>query len=606
MRAALDARHVWGVVSGQIQPPAATAPQLEQERWENANNVARALIISGLDEVLVPDVAFLTKAEDIWTQLAQTYDVKNVLTLCAVRSELFTLRMHDGDKVAAFVGKFRQLRATLISLGFLMPELDAVVQLLTSLPPSYQSFVTSYGATLRDAGKAATAGQPVMISFADVVGALLQEDQSRNTSHSNSGRTKTDKVLSTSKFRPKGRGKLPAAGSSKDSQSGQVKRTGACNWCGTLGHWERECRKKKAGEPKKAEKTPQAHSVSKPSKASTSGKPPVVMTVCLSTASRVDDAWYLDSGATTHVCHNKTLMSNFVSLHTAERVLLGDELTRTGLKILGRGSCYFQLSDGKLLRIDNVLYVPDMAKHLLSVSQLMQLKRFQLTFTFDGCMLTTSGPSPSLVAKGLLEHDLHRLDMFCVPAKSVRVAERSQTALAQLWHARLGHANKDKLIKMSNLDCYREPLPKCFKDLPLCDSCIVAKQKELPFPTTVATRTTSVLDLVHADISGKIHVPSLGGSLYYLTLTDDFSRYSWTFPMKRKSDTFAYFQEWLTMVQRQTGCFLRCLRSDNGTEFVNGPFDEYLSKQGITRQLSIPYTQQQNVLLSAETKLCSA
>lgn len=193
-----------------------------------------------------------------------------------------------------------------------------------------------------------------------------------------------------------------------------------------------------------------------------------------------------------------------------------------------------------------------MAKHLLSVSQLMHLQLFDLLFTAAGCQLTRKGARAPVVCGSLVD-DLYRLDVCCQPAKSVSAVCKSRSELAQLWHARLGHANKTKLLKMAALDCYREPLPNCFKDLPLCDSCVVAKQKELPFPSQVAHRTSNVLDLVHIDISGKIHVSSLGGSNYYLTLTDDYSRYSWTYPMKRKSDTFPIFTEWLTMAQRQTG-----------------------------------------------------
>lgn len=205
------------------------------------------------------------------------------------------------------------------------------------------------------------------------------------------------------------------------------------------------------------------------------------------------------------------------------------------------------------------------------------------------------------VFKGILDHDLYGLNITCSPAAVLQPVAHSTTKNsvsatqeAVLWHARLGHVNRAKLIDMSVTECHKEPLPKCFKHLPICESCILAKEKESPFPNAPAHRATEVLELVHADISGKIHEPSLGGSRYFFTLTDDYSRYTWTFPMRAKSDTFSYFQDWLTTAQRQTGKLLKILRTDNGTEFVNSFFDDFLQEAGILRQLTAPYTPQQN------------
>lgn len=116
---------------------------------------------------------------------------------------------------------------------------------------------------------------------------------------------------------------------------------------------------------------------------------------------------------------------------------------------------------------------------------------------------------------------------------------------------------------------------------------------------TIATDTcwqnisSSWVSVSAFDISGRLQVPSLGGSAE-ISLTDDFSRYTWPYPMQRKSDTFLTFQEWLLMVQRQTGRLLKIFRSDNGGEFVSNAFTQFLSDNGIVHQLIVPYTQQQN------------
>lgn len=48
------------------------------------------------------------------------------------------------------------------------------------------------------------------------------------------------------------------------------------------------------------------------------------------------------------------------------------------------------------------------------------------------------------------------------------------------------------------------------------------------------------------------------------------------------------------LVEKQTEKKIKAFRSDNGREFLNKQFDEFLNKNGIKRQLSVPYTPQQN------------
>ncbi|SDA00183.1 BZ3501_MvSof-1269-A2-R1_Chr2-2g04470 [Microbotryum saponariae] len=87
---------------------------------------------------------------------------------------------------------------------------------------------------------------------------------------------------------------------------------------------------------------------------------------------------------------------------------------------------------------------------------------------------------------------------------------------------------------------------------------------------------------------------SLGGARYALVIVDNHSRYLWAIPMSHKSDTFAAFKSWLAKVEHSTSCKVLAVRLDNGGEFMSNKFSRFLDEQGITRQLSIPDTPQQN------------
>jgi transposase InsO family protein len=86
----------------------------------------------------------------------------------------------------------------------------------------------------------------------------------------------------------------------------------------------------------------------------------------------------------------------------------------------------------------------------------------------------------------------------------------------------------------------------------------------------------------------------LGGWEYYVTFIDDHSVKTWIFFLKTKSEVFKRFQEFKALVENQTGRKIKVLRSDNGGEYTSTKFAEFCIKQGIRRQLTVPYNPQQN------------
>ena len=107
-------------------------------------------------------------------------------------------------------------------------------------------------------------------------------------------------------------------------------------------------------------------------------------------------------------------------------------------------------------------------------------------------------------------------------------------------------------------------------------------------------RTKQILELVHSDVFGPVKVPSLGKSVYYVPFIDDFSRNTWIYFLKKKSQFFDRFKEFKTLVENQTEKKIKVLRTDNGGEFCSKEFEEFCKKFGIAWQKNTPYTPQQN------------
>ena len=132
------------------------------------------------------------------------------------------------------------------------------------------------------------------------------------------------------------------------------------------------------------------------------------------------------------------------------------------------------------------------------------------------------------------------------------------------------------------------------KEQKFCEPCIDGKHHRQPFPKTGGERSTELLGIVHSDVCGKTETKSLGGAEYFVTFMDDQSRYVWTYVLKHESEVFKKFSEWKAMVERSSGMKLKKFRTGNGGEYTSNEFEEYLRKDGVKHETSVPKNPQQN------------
>ncbi|XP_063368169.1 uncharacterized protein LOC134656539 [Cydia amplana] len=127
-----------------------------------------------------------------------------------------------------------------------------------------------------------------------------------------------------------------------------------------------------------------------------------------------------------------------------------------------------------------------------------------------------------------------------------------------------------------------------------CEACLKGKMATKPFPKASSSRTTQPLQLIHSDVCGPLPEASWGGARYLVTFTDDFTRKTFGYLMKNKSQVMSYFIQFKALVEKQLNLPIKCLRSDNGKEYCNLNFTEYLQKHGIIHQTTVPYSSSQN------------
>ena len=99
---------------------------------------------------------------------------------------------------------------------------------------------------------------------------------------------------------------------------------------------------------------------------------------------------------------------------------------------------------------------------------------------------------------------------------------------------------------------------------------------------------------MHSDVCGPMSIQARGGYEYFITFTDDYSRFGYVYLMKWKFETFEKFKEFRAEVENQLGKRIKAIRSDRGGKYLLGDFKDYLTKNGIVSQLTAPETPQQN------------
>ena len=130
---------------------------------------------------------------------------------------------------------------------------------------------------------------------------------------------------------------------------------------------------------------------------------------------------------------------------------------------------------------------------------------------------------------------------------------------------------------------------------------MMGKTTQLPFSNSTSC-TTSPLEIVHSDVWGPAPSTSINGHRYYLIFMDDFTRFTWFFPLKHKSQVLSSFQHFKHTMENLLKTSIKILQTDCGGEDTNNEFRYFCSNFGVLHQFTCPHTSQQNGV--SERKHC--
>ena len=300
-----------------------------------------------------------------------------------------------------------------------------------------------------------------------------------------------------------------------------------------------------------------------------------------------DDPWYADSGTNNHVTNDVVNLSLHEPYNGEDSVAISNGF---GLPIQNTGSLTLQTPSSSL-NLKHVLHCPMAMANLLFINQfcldndcffILTNSHYFIKYNKTGTTLLEGLSEGGLYPIHLKKHLVNKF-RACVALFGVKTS-------LDVWHARLGHPSSQ--ITKRVVSTFQLPMAGSLNIDHVCSHCQLGKIRQLSFLDSTRV-STCPLELIHSDVWVS-PVVSRDGSQYYVIFIDDYSRFTWMYPLFNKSDVFSCFVKFKAVVENLFSCHIKKFQSDNGGEYVSKQFISFFDTIGILHRLTCPYTSQQN------------
>jgi hypothetical protein len=245
--------------------------------------------------------------------------------------------------------------------------------------------------------------------------------------------------------------------------------------------------------------------------------------------------WCVDSGCSKHMTGRKQIFDSLDERKEGTVTFGNDQSAR----IVGRGTVCLN----KDIMAENVLLVENMEHNLLSVSQTCD-KGNLMIFDSKQCQIRDVKTNQLVGTTTRTSNNIYILDE---KDENCYLGHEDES---WLWHKRLGHINFDNLIQLNKKEAIRNlPVIKNLSNS-ICKQCQHGKQTRVKFKTKEYS-TTKPLEIIHADVCGPMRTTCLNGERYFMLFVDDFTRMTWLFLLKKKSETFSCFQVFKELTENE-------------------------------------------------------
>uniref|UniRef100_A0A2N9HH98 Integrase catalytic domain-containing protein n=1 Tax=Fagus sylvatica TaxID=28930 RepID=A0A2N9HH98_FAGSY len=509
------------------------------KQWKARDQALKTLINATLSPSAITLVIGQTTAQGVWQVLERRYTSLSRTHILSLKAELDRVKKSTTETITVYLDRVKEIRDKLGSVGVIVDDEDLLHTVLKGLPAEYDPFCSA----MRTRDRA--------ISCEELHVLLTSEEESKkNVKHGGNDQPHMAMAATHSQFfTPTTNNPLPLLSAPWNRGRGGrgTSQRPQCQICGKTGHLALDC-------------------FHRMNFAYQGRQPPAKLAAIASTAmSSAINAPYSNQGT------DQVTVGNGQSL----------PITHTGNSQLYASSHLFKLR--------KILHVPSMSSNLLSVHRFC--KDNNASFYFDASKFRIKDLSSGrLLYNGPSEHGLYPIHGAILPASSPKLFHTSAvSSSSQLWHNRLGHPQQS-VVKHVLQNKLRLPVSNTTS---LCIHCLEGKMHKLPFPNSVSI-TSHPLEIVHSDVWGPAPITSNNETRYYVTFVDDFTRFTWFFPLQSKSQVLSSFMHFKSTMENLLSCKLKILRTDCGGEYTKHDFQSFCSSTGVFHQFTCPHTSQQN------------
>eukprot|EP00253_Pinus_taeda_P004754 PITA_04754 len=378
-------------VRGNVVEPPSNASVAARNKWKTKEVKAKKIIWDSIDKCLVAYIFDLNTSKEIYDRLVSLFKVNDAKQVLFLRNKLKEIKKGKDESMQTYFLRITEIRNDLLSIGETITDREMVLTTLGGLPSKWYVFRTTL------------LNNNVIPSFEELMARCIQEetkdshwDDDQNPSHSNQ---RNDKFSSRGKrsVRNQGRGQPFKKARNSRYESNMV-------------------------ENKQDE---------------------YYLPVALSTSAPSDSMgiWLIDSGASRHFTGYKEVLHNLIEKETNLEIVLGDNMK---YPMKGVGSVSLKLNQGNTIHLQDVLYVPDLKKNLVSISA-MEDKGYKVTFN-DGKVRIWKNNVKDAFILGF------RVDSLYQVGGSLLGVMYCDTSLqSELWHWRFSHLHYKALLDVGQM-----------------------------------------------------------------------------------------------------------------------------------------------------------
>jgi hypothetical protein len=215
-------------------------------------------------------------------------------------------------------------------------------------------------------------------------------------------------------------------------------------------------------------------------------------------------------------------------------ILMGDN---SSVEVTGKGR--IELTNGSF---ENVVHVAKLSVNLLSVYQITNSStRNKFIFTPNSLDIYDMQTN-SRVATDEVNHQsrLYTFSEFIEPDSALLLTHADESS--RIWHERFEHLNF-RYMQQLRKHILVDGLPDIHFSKGVCEGCVLGTHPQEKFDKGKSQRASAPLDMIHSDLMGPFPHTSIKKVRFVLIFVDDFSRFTWIYFLRKKSEVFQHLKD---------------------------------------------------------------